>query len=89
MAEALAARKGLGRQPPAKLAITSHVEVKFAIQMRERGLRDETIVINKPPCTGGAGCDDMLPYFLPDGATLTVYGPDGFKKTYRGRSDVV
>lgn len=86
-ADELAARKGLSRPSPAKLAVTSHVEIKFAMMMRQRGMKNATIVINKQPCTGGTGCDDLLPHFLPDGGTLTVYAPDGFKRTYRGRSE--
>lgn len=48
-ADDLASRKGLNRQAPAKLAITSHVEIKFAMMMRQRGLRNATIVVNKQP----------------------------------------
>ncbi|WP_328328366.1 hypothetical protein OHA70_03335 [Kribbella sp. NBC_00382] len=83
MADRLASDKKLG-DPPHTLAITSHVEVKFALMMRERELTDETIVINKRPCDGDLGCDQMLSRFLPAGGSLTVYGPAGFKRTYRG-----
>jgi hypothetical protein len=82
MADRLALDKELG-DPPHTLAITSHVEVKFALVMRERGLTDETIVVNKRPCDGDLGCDQMLSRFLPTGGSLTVYGPAGFKRTYR------
>jgi hypothetical protein len=70
--------------PPHSLLIDSHVEVKFAMMMRERGLRDETIVINNPPCGGDWGCDKALEDFLPPGANLKVVAP-GFSKTYRGK----
>ncbi|GAA0947840.1 hypothetical protein GCM10009554_44880 [Kribbella koreensis] len=82
MADRLALDKTLG-DPPHTLAITSHVEIKFALMMRERGLTDETIVVNKRPCDGDLGCDQMLSRFLPAGGSLTVYGPAGFKRTYR------
>ncbi|MFC9688182.1 DddA-like double-stranded DNA deaminase toxin [Kribbella sp. NPDC056951] len=49
------------------------------------GLTDETIVINNVPCRRPWGCNILLPYLLPKGASLTVYDQDGFGKTYRGR----
>jgi hypothetical protein len=82
MADRLALDKKLG-DPPHTLAISSHVEIKFALMMRERGLTDETIVVNKRPCDGDLGCDQMLSRFLPAGGSLTVYGPAGFRRTYR------
>lgn len=61
---------------------TSHVELKFAMFMRERGLKNESIVINNPPCSeGGLSCNTLLKDFLPAGARLTIYAP-GFKQTY-------
>lgn len=61
---------------------TSHVELKFALFMRERRLTNESIVINNPPCNEGAlSCDNLLKDFLPEGARLTIYAP-GFKRTY-------
>ncbi|NEA32015.1 hypothetical protein G3I17_10095 [Streptomyces sp. SID13031] len=83
MADRLALDKELG-DPPHTLAISAHVEIKFALMMRERGLKDETIAINKRPCDGDLGCDQMLSRFLPAGGSLTVYGPAGFKRTYLG-----
>jgi hypothetical protein len=82
MADRLAVEKNLG-DPPHTLAISSHVEIKFALMMRDRGLKHETIAVNKKPCDGDLGCDQMLNRFLPQGGTLTVYGPAGFKQTYR------
>jgi hypothetical protein len=80
-AQEFAIKHRLG-EPPGSLSITSHVEIKFAMLMRERGLMNETIVINKETCKGDASCDKWLPYFLPPGAKLTVYGPSNFKETY-------
>jgi len=62
--------------------VASHVEAKFALFMRERGLMHETIAVNKVPCTGDLSCDELLKRFLPPGGTLTVFGPGGFKETY-------
>lgn len=70
--------------PPHTLVIDSHVEIKFAMLMRARGLRDETIIINNPPCSDEWGCDANLERFLAPGAKLTVIAP-GFKKIYRGK----
>ncbi|MFF0264694.1 DddA-like double-stranded DNA deaminase toxin [Kribbella sp. NPDC004536] len=69
-------------EAPHLLQITSHVEIKFAMFMRERGLRRATLVINNRPCPGEAGCDEMLKDFLPKGAALTIFGPNNFKETY-------
>lgn len=71
---------------PGDITLGSHVEVKFAMFMRKRGLTDEIITINNWPCPGPYGCDENLFRFLPDGARLTVFGPAGFKETYP-RSD--
>ncbi|MFD7161480.1 DddA-like double-stranded DNA deaminase toxin [Kribbella sp. NPDC059898] len=71
----------IGRQD-ADPMVASHVEAKFALFMRERGLMHETIVVNKVPCPGRFGCDQLLKLFLPPGGTLTIFGPDGFKQTY-------
>lgn len=76
----------LGPQPHHRLAIESHVEVKFAMMMRERGLTNETIVINNVPCDIPYGCKRYLKDILPPGARLTVVAP-GFKHTFIGRED--
>ncbi len=72
---------------PGDITLGSHVEVKFAMFMRERGLTDEIITINNWPCPGPYGCDENLFRFLPDGARLTVFGPAGFKRTYPRRDE--
>lgn len=71
--------------PSGTAGITSHVEVKFAMRMRETGMARATIAVNKLPCRGVLGCHENLPDFLPAGSELTVYGPSGFSHTYRGR----
>ncbi|MEV6413674.1 DddA-like double-stranded DNA deaminase toxin [Kribbella sp. NPDC051718] len=70
------------RIAPGADTLGSHVEVKFALRMRREGLADATITINNKPCPGPYGCHRNLWRFLPDGARLTVYGPDNFKRTY-------
>lgn len=71
----------IGRQD-ADPMVASHVEAKFAMFMRERGLMHETIVVNKQPCPGRYGCDELLNRFVPPGGSLTIFGPGGFKETY-------
>ena len=62
----------------------SDVEMKLAAHMRENGIRSATLVVNNVPCEGPLGCDALLPVILPNGYTLTVYGPDGFVREYQG-----
>jgi hypothetical protein len=59
----------------------SHGETKFDMFMRLDGLKHESIVINNIPCEGEWSCEELLKG-LPPGATLTVLGPAGFKRTY-------
>nr|WP_269462619.1 DddA-like double-stranded DNA deaminase toxin [Glycomyces terrestris] len=62
------AREGV--KPPFKYAVVmDHVEARIAGETRAGGSRDVTMVINKEPCGGEAGCDAILP----EGARLTVY----------------
>ncbi|MFC0622789.1 DddA-like double-stranded DNA deaminase toxin [Kribbella deserti] len=68
--------------PREAFILSSHVEVKFAMRMRDENLTDEFIVINNWPCEGPVSCDKNLKYFLPPGARLTVFGPNNFRKTY-------
>jgi len=70
------------------LGTAGDVELKFAMRMRATGQRFARLIINKPtgPCPGRLGCDELLPRFLPPGATLIVYYPEG-AKTYRGRDE--
>lgn len=72
----------LGLRP---MSNTSHVEIKFALFMRERGLRDETIYINNRPCEGEASCPEWIESFLPKGARLTVHWPGGGPWTFTGK----
>jgi SCP1.201-like deaminase len=69
--------------------IKSHVEAHAAATMRLEGIQDATLYINRIPCTDERppGCHFMLERMLPEGATLTVHGPDNFKWTYHGIPD--
>jgi hypothetical protein len=78
---ALAARLGLAKVASAN----THLEAHVARIMHRRRLRRAAVVVNREPCPGIFGCDTLLARLLPAGAELTVYGPNGFKKTYTGR----
>jgi hypothetical protein len=69
--------------------IKSHVEAHAAAVMRLEGVQQATLYINRIPCADARppGCHLMLPRMLPEGAELTVFGPDGFKWVYRGIPD--
>lgn len=75
--------------------ILTHVEAHASAVMRMSGAEEAVLYINREPCRrkpvegrrNQLGCDAALPFMLPPGAKLTVYGPDGFCKVYRGKSD--
>jgi hypothetical protein len=82
-ADDLAVELGLGR-----LWTTSHVEIKFAMFMRERGLADARLILNNIPCDDEEfSCENLFKWFLPAGSKLTIYGPDKFKRTYPQAED--
>jgi hypothetical protein len=64
------------------MTTAADVELKFAMRMHREGIRHAEIILNNRPCEGPLSCDELLGRFLPDGASLTVYGPDNFKRTY-------
>jgi hypothetical protein len=70
--------------------IKSHVEAHAAAVMRMKGIKEAELWINRIPCARDKppqGCHLMLERMLPEGSTLTVHGPDGFKWVYRGIAD--
>lgn len=69
------------------LATAADVELKFAMKMRREGITKAVIAVNKVPCPGRLGCNQLLKRFLPPGAELIIHGPDNFEKTYEGESD--
>ncbi|MGX7825859.1 DddA-like double-stranded DNA deaminase toxin [Actinokineospora sp. 24-640] len=83
----------------AVLGLARHIEVKFAMRLRDRHDRrrpgdpplSETIVIDRPPCGTAAPaewtCDATLADWLPPGATLIVIDRDGNRHIYRGTAD--
>lgn len=80
--------------PPAVTRLARHVEVKVAVAMRERGLQDETMVIDRQVCgtrpfdqAQPYTCDKYLARFLPPGARLRVVQADGTVSTYSGEEE--
>lgn len=85
------ARRDAAAKYRAAVRLAVHVEVKFAMRMREQGRMRETIVIDRRVCgrdETDSGepftCDKMLKWFLPPGAELVVVERDGTSQTYRG-----
>lgn len=56
--------------------ILSHVEAHAAAQMRLTDVDNATLYINRVPCPGAKGCEAMLHLMVPEGKTLTIYGPE-------------
>jgi hypothetical protein len=67
-----------------KPVITTHVEAKVAAEMIRSGQRHTELVLNNRPCVGPLGCDSLLPVLLPEGYSVTVYGPDGYEEAFEG-----
>ncbi|AVT32940.1 hypothetical protein C6361_29650 [Plantactinospora sp. BC1] len=67
--------------------VKSHVEGHAAALMRQNGIPNAELYINRVPCGSGNGCAAMLPHMLPEGATLRVYGPNGYDRTFTGLPD--
>ncbi len=76
-----------GPTPGMNYRIKAHVEAHAAAIMRQEGLQDATLYINRVPCPGTTGCGAMLPRMLPGGARLRVVGPDGYDQTFVGLPD--
>lgn len=62
----------------------SNVEAHTAAEMRLRGIQEATLYINRVPCPGRNGCENLLPRMVPPGGKLTIYGPDGFLRVVYG-----
>jgi Double-stranded DNA deaminase toxin A len=69
--------------------LVSHVEANTVARMRQNGVKEATLYINKRPCSydrGGSlgGCEVMLKRMLQKGEKLTVYGPNGYHNVFYG-----
>lgn len=62
----------------ASLTVASHVEVKVAAAMRDKGIEKGVLVINRTTGVCSAeryGCMEVVPMILTDGAQLVVWSP--------------
>ena len=76
---------GLRERFGAIAVATDHAEGHAAAIMRARRIRNATLYINNEVCTDRPySCDRVLPYVLPFGYSLTVYGPGGVPRVYIG-----
>jgi hypothetical protein len=71
--------------------LVSHVEANAVATMRQNGVKEATLYINKKPCSydlGGGrqgGCLNNLGRMLLPGEKLTVYGPNGYSQVFVGQ----
>ncbi len=70
--------------PGMNIVTKSHVEGHAAAVMRQLGVAEATLYLNNPPCGGATGCANMLSRMLPEGATLTVIAPNGYRQVFTG-----
>lgn len=74
--------------------LASHVELKAAARMIQRGQQHSELVINHVPCGSQPhqrpGCHQAVERFLPEGHSLTVHGTTQqgkpYSHTYRGQA---
>ncbi|GAA3864975.1 hypothetical protein GCM10022243_34020 [Saccharothrix violaceirubra] len=64
--------------------VTTHVEMKVAARMRTKGIRHATLIANNTPCDNIWGCENLVGIVLPAGSSLTVFGPNGYERTFTG-----
>jgi hypothetical protein len=74
-------------------ALTEHAEGHAAAVMRQRGMTDATLYLNKHPCRKPAGCHYNIEKALPRGSRLTVWvvnaNGSALKRTYVGTGEAV
>ncbi|GAA1601395.1 SCP1.201-like deaminase [Kribbella hippodromi] len=67
---------------------TSHTEIKVATHMRLNNLKHGILYLNNEPCDlPGTNCRKLLPRFLPPGAQLVIFGPNGYEEIFKGKSE--
>ncbi|MDQ3576475.1 MAG: hypothetical protein M3443_02505 [Actinomycetota bacterium] len=72
-----------GLVPRKKPMAIHHVEMKVALRMIKSSSTEVELILNNQPCRGFLSCDKLLSVLLPDGYTLTVYGPN-YKGVFKG-----
>lgn len=81
-ADEIVANRGL---PP--LRVAKDVETKVAAMMKDRGITDLDLVVNKQMCEGPRSCTEVIPRILPVGSELRVEDPSGQREPLRGRTE--
>ena len=69
---------------PGRPMSASHVEMKLVALMRANNIRHAGIVINNVPCPGDFGCETLAGVLLLEGYSITVYGSNGYRRTFTG-----
>ena len=71
--------------------LVTHVEAHSVASMREHNVTEATLYINREPCQYPGkrpgeewGCTLALPYMLRPDEKLTIYGPNGYVRVFRG-----
>ncbi|GAA2666284.1 MULTISPECIES: DddA-like double-stranded DNA deaminase toxin [Actinosynnema] len=64
--------------------VVMHVELKLATHMRNAGIEHATLVINNVPGKLTLSCESLIGVVLPAGSSLTIYGIDGYQRTFTG-----
>jgi hypothetical protein len=78
---------------PGLLALSRHVEIQVAFRLLGTPASHQVVIINRKVCRRDVRrrarqtftCDEVLPYVLEEGTTLTVVQDDGSTITYQGR----
>jgi hypothetical protein len=63
------------------------VYLLIVVALRVEGLSEAWLFINQVPCGVQPGCANNLPRMLPEGATLHVFGPNGYYGVFVGTPD--
>jgi hypothetical protein len=79
-------------RPGMDRTLVTHVEAHSVAAMREHGVKNATLYINREPCdfthpASGKpwGCENALERMLRPDERLTIYGPNGYAKVFTGR----
>lgn len=73
---------------PAGSPSDTHLEAHAAALMRARGTKYAELYVNREPCPGRSGCENLLPTMLAPRTTLLVRSEDGlFSQMFVGRAE--
>jgi hypothetical protein len=79
-------------RPGMDRTLVTHVEAHSVAAMRENGVKNATLYINREPCdfphpSSGKpwGCENALERMLRPDETQTIYGPNGYAEVFTAR----